>query len=41
MPTATPKDDEAVRAALATLDCDAPIDIVHSGTKHIRTEGFA
>jgi hypothetical protein len=39
--TATPKDDEAVRAALATLDCDVPIDIVHSGAEHIRIEGSA
>lgn len=36
--TATLKDDEAVRAALATLDCDVPIDIVHSGTEQISAE---
>jgi hypothetical protein len=36
--TATPKDDEAVRTALATLDCDVPIDIVHSGTERISVE---
>lgn len=29
-PKATAKDDQAVRDALAKLDCDLPIEIVHS-----------
>jgi hypothetical protein len=33
--TATNNDDEAVRRALATLDCDLPIEIVHSGTEQL------
>lgn len=39
--TATPIDDEAVRTALATLDCDLPIEIVHSGSERLSSDNAA
>jgi len=39
--TATPSDDEAIRTALASLDCDLPIDITQSGTEQITADTAA
>ena len=39
--TATPLDDEAVRIALASLDVDLPVDIIHSGKERITVDNTA